>query len=140
MVSTIKRTGLRALLAIGICAIALSICASENFSVEDIQVKGLLRVSTGTIFNQISMQIGDEVDALSIRTLIRELFETGYFDDVTVARDGNELVVEVKERPWIDSITIEGNKAIQTEDLLEGLAGQGLREGEIFKQATLRRV
>lgn len=140
MVSTIKRTGLRALLAIGICAIALSICASENFNVEDIRVKGLLRVSTGTIFNQISMQIGDEVDTLSIRTLIRELFETGYFDDVTVARDGNELVVEVKERPWIDSISIEGNKAIQTEDLLEGLAGQGLREGEIFKQATLRRV
>ena len=140
MVSTTKQTGLRTVLAIGICAIALSICASENFNLADIRVKGLLRVSTGTIFNQISMQTGDEVDALAIRTLIRELFETGYFDDVTVARDGNELVVEVKERPWIDSITIEGNKAIQTEDLLEGLAGQGLREGEIFKQATLRRV
>ena len=140
MVSTIKQSGFRALLAIGICAITLSICASDNFELEDIRLKGLLRVSTGTIFNQISMQTGDEVDALSIRTLIRELFETGYFDDVTVARDGNELVVEVKERPWIDSISIEGNKAIQTEDLLEGLAGQGLREGEIFKQATLERV
>ncbi|MCY3542207.1 MAG: outer membrane protein assembly factor BamA [Gammaproteobacteria bacterium] len=140
MVSTIKHSWHRVLIAIGICAIALGISASDNFEVEDIRVKGLLRVSTGTIFNQITMQTGDEVDALSIRTLIRELFETGYFDDVVVSREGNELVVEVTERPWIDSITIEGNKAIQTEDLLEGLAGQGLREGEIFKQATLERV
>ena len=140
MVSTIKRSWLQVLLAVGVCAIALGISASDNFEVEDIRVKGLLRVSTGTIFNQITMQIGDEVDALSIRTLIRELFETGYFDDVIVSREGNELIVEVTERPWIDSITIEGNKALQTEDLLEGLAGQGLREGEIFKQAALERV
>ena len=140
MVTTIKQSWVRLLLALGMCAFALSIFAAVSFKVEDIRVKGLLRVSTGTVFNQISLQVGDEVDALTIRTLIRELFETGYFDDVTVSQDGNELVVEVKERPWIDSITIEGNKAIQTEDLLEGLAGQGLREGEIFKQATLDRV
>ena len=140
MVTTIKKSWVRLLLTVGMCVFAFSVFANESFEVEDIRVKGLLRVSTGTIFNQISMQVGDEVDALSIRTLIRELFETGYFDDITVSRDGNELVVEVKERPWIDSITIEGNKAIQTEDLLEGLAGQGLREGEIFKQATLDRV
>lgn len=140
MVKTIKQAGVRLLLTCGMCVIAFSIFASDTFEVEDIRVQGLLRVSTGTVFNQISMQVGDEVDALAIRTLIRELFSTGYFDDVTVSRDGKELVVEVQERPWIDSITIEGNKAIKTEDLLEGLAGQGLREGEIFKQATLDRV
>lgn len=140
MVTTIKQSWVRLLLACGMCAIAFSTFATDNFKVDDIRVQGLLRVSTGTVFNQISMQVGDEVDALAIRILIRELFNTGYFDDVTISRDGNELVVEVKERPWIDSITIEGNKAIKTEDLLEGLAGQGLREGEIFKQATLDRV
>lgn len=140
MVTSIEQSWIRRLLAVGIFVFAFGVIAAESFPVEDIRVKGLLRVSTGSIFNQISMQVGDEVDALSIRTLIRELFETGYFDDVTVSREGNELVVEVKERPWIDSISIEGNKAIQTEDLLEGLAGQGLREGEIFKQATLERV
>lgn len=140
MVRAIKKSLLQYLLGIGLCALAYSTFAVATFNVEDIRVQGLLRVSTGTVFNQISMQVGDEVDALAIRTLIKELFETGYFDDVTVSKDGNELVVEVKERPWIDSISIEGNKAIKTEDLLEGLAGQGLREGEIFKQATLDRV
>ncbi|MXZ43395.1 MAG: outer membrane protein assembly factor BamA [Gammaproteobacteria bacterium] len=140
MVKAIKQSSVRVLLAIGLGVFTFSNFAAESFEVEDIRVKGLLRVSIGTIFNQITMQVHDEADALSIRTLIRELFATGYFDDITVSRDGSELVVEVVERPWIESITIEGNKAIQTEDLLEGLAGQGLREGEIFKQATLERV
>jgi len=46
----------------------------------------------------------------------------------------------VVERPAIESIEIEGNKAIKTEALLEGLTQQGLSEGEIFQQATLERV
>ncbi len=120
--------------------LAIPTTAAFNFVVEDIRLQGLMRVSAGTVFNEISIQVDDEVDALAIRTLIRELFDTGYFDDIKVSRDDNVVVIEVKERPAIDSISIEGNKAIQTDDLLEGLASQGLREGEIFKQATLDRV
>ena len=43
-------------------------------------------------------------------------------------------------RPAIESIELDGNKAIKTEALLDGLSQQGLKEGEIFKQATLERV
>ena len=57
-----------------------------------------------------------------------------------MARDGGVLVVTLVERPAIESIEIDGNKAIPTEALLDGLGQQGLREGEIFKQATLERV
>ena len=63
-----------------------------------------------------------------------------YFSDIRIARDNGILIVSVEERPAIESIDIEGNKAIQTEALLKGLSDQGLREGEIFKQATLERV
>ena len=57
-----------------------------------------------------------------------------------MARDDNVLVITFEERPAIESIEIDGNKAIKTEALLEGLGQQGLTEGEIFKQATLERV
>lgn len=119
---------------------ACSISASFSFEVEDVRLTGLMRVSAGTVFNELSLVVGDVADSLTIRDLVRELFQTGYFDDVAVTRDGNVVVVNLVERPAIDSITIEGNKAVKTEDLLDGLAGQGLREGEIFKQATLDRV
>jgi len=113
---------------------------AESFVVEDIRLQGLQRVSAGTVFNQLPVSVGDVLDEVAVRQLIRTLFRSGFFDDIRMARDDGVLVVTVAERPAIDSIEIDGNKAIPTEALLEGLGQQGLREGEIFKQATLERV
>jgi outer membrane protein insertion porin family len=111
-----------------------------GFVITDVRLQGLQRVSAGTVFNLIPVGVGDRVDAVSVRMVLRELFASGYFKDIRVARDEGALIVTVVERPAIESIEIDGNKAIQTEALLDGLSQQGLREGEIFKQATLERV
>ena len=113
---------------------------AQAFTISDIRLQGLQRVSAGTVFNILPVQVGDSVDEVAVRQLIRLLFSSGYFDDIRMARDDDVLVVSVVERPAIESIEIEGNKAIKTEALLEGLTQQGLSEGEIFKQATLERV
>jgi len=114
--------------------------AMDAFVVEDIRLQGLQRVSAGTVFNQLPINVGDVLDSIAIRELIRSLFRSGFFNDIRMARDGGVLVVTLVERPAIESIEIDGNKAIPTEALLDGLGQQGLREGEIFKQATLERV
>lgn len=114
--------------------------SADSFVVEDIRLQGLQRVSAGTVFNQLPVSVGDVLDSVGVRELIRALFRSGFFNDIRMARDGGVLVVTLTERPAIESIEIDGNKAIPTEALLEGLGQQGLREGEIFKQATLERV
>lgn len=119
---------------------AAPVRAEEAFVVEDIRLQGLQRVSAGTVFNQLPITVGEALDSVGVRELIRALFRSGYFDDIRMARDGGVLVVTVTERPAIESIEIDGNKAIPTDALLEGLGQQGLSEGEIFKQATLERV
>ncbi len=137
-------TPARGLLAALAFAMALGAAASARaddvFTISDIRLQGLQRVSAGTVFNVLPVNVGDRVDEVDVRRLIRLLFASGYFDDIRMARDGGVLVVTVVERPAIESIEIEGNKAIKTEALLEGLTQQGLSEGEIFQQATLERV
>ncbi len=110
------------------------------FTIGDIRLQGLQRVSAGTVFNVLPVNVGDRVDQLAVRQIIRNLFDSGYFSDVRVARDGDVLIIQVDERPAIDSIEIDGNRLIRTPQLLEGLAAQGLSEGEIFRRATLDRV
>ncbi len=110
---------------------------TDPFVVEDIRLDGLQRVSAGTLFREFPISIGDRIDGATIVAATRRLFKTGFFDDIRIGRDGNVLVVTVAERPSISAIEIDGNKAIKTEDLLEGLKGSGLSEGEIFKRATL---
>ena len=116
--------------------------AQQNvqFTVTDIQLQGLQRVSAGTVFNILPINVGDVADPAVIRDVIRAMFKSGYFDDVAVLHEGGVLIVRVIERPAIEGIEIDGNKAIKTENLLESLAESGLREGEIFKQATLERI
>ena len=113
---------------------------SFGFVISDIRVEGLQRVSAGTVFGAVPYSVGDNVGAEEIRTIARSLFQTETFDDVQIGRDGNVLVIVVKERPTIDSIEFDGNKAIKTEALIEGLQGSGLSEGQIFKKVTLDQI
>ncbi len=129
---------IKVVLALGLLLAAAA--KADVFTISDIRLQGLQRVSAGTVFNVLPVQVGEAVDDVAIRELIRLLFATGYFNDIRMARDGDILVVTLVERPAIESIELDGNKAIKTEALLEGLSQQGLSEGEIFKQATLERV
>jgi len=124
-----------------ILLVTLFYCTSSfGFVISDIRVEGLQRVSAGTVFGAVPYSVGDNVGAEEIRTITRSLFQTETFDDVQIGRDGNVLVIVVKERPTIDSIEFEGNKAIKTEALIEGLQGSGLSEGQIFKKVTLDQI
>ena len=113
---------------------------SEPIRVADIQLQGLQRVSAGTVFNLLPVNVGDTLDSTDMRTLVRLLFQSGYFDDITLLRDGDTLIVRFQERPAIEKIELEGNSAIKSELLLKNLGEAGLKEGEIFKQATLERI
>jgi len=111
--------------------------ASADFVVGDIRVEGLQRIAAGSIFAAMPLAVGDRASPAALRATARALFATGNFDDIRVGRDGNVLVVVVAERPSISEITIEGNKAIPTEALLDGLKGAGLAVGQVFQRSTL---
>ena len=96
---------------------AVSIVQAASFVIRDIRVEGLQRVSVGTVFNTIPYEVGQTVSDDAAGEIIRSLFATGLFKDVSLQQDGGILVVTVVERPTIDSITITGNKDIDTDQL-----------------------
>ena len=113
------------------------LASAETFQISDIRVDGLQRISAGSVFAALPVGVGDTVDEYAIRASARNLFATGNFDDIRIGRDGNVLVVVVAERPSISEINIDGNKAIETEALLDGLKGAGLAVGQVFQRSTL---
>ena len=109
----------------------------EAWVVSDIRLSGLQRVSAGSVFAEMPITIGDEIDVYDLQIVAKTLFKTGQFDDVQIGRDGNILIISLVERPSISSIEIDGNKALKTEDLMKGLEGAGLSEGQVFKRSVL---
>ena len=114
--------------------------ASANFVVRDMRVEGLQRISEGTVFNYLPINIGDTLDNVRISEAIRALYGQGLFDDIALQRDGDTLVIVVSERPSIESFSIDGNKDIKTEDLMESLRGVGLARGRTFDRSVLDNV
>jgi len=114
--------------------------SEDNFTVGDIRVEGLQRISEGTVFNYLPVNIGDKLNEQRIGEAMRALYATGFFRDVELRRDGNTLLVVVIERPSIAKFEIKGNKDIKTEDLQKSLRNVGLATGKTFDRSVLDEV
>jgi outer membrane protein insertion porin family len=127
-------------IAMGLAAGTALAQQGERFVVRDMRVEGLQRIAEGTVFNYLPVSIGDELDSARVAEAIRAVFGTGLFSDVELRRDGDTLVVAVRERPSIRRLTITGNRDIKTEDLEESLRGVGLMRGRTFDRPVLEDV
>jgi outer membrane protein insertion porin family len=114
--------------------------AFDAFTVSDIRIDGLSRIAPGTVFTYLSVEKGDQLTPDRAEQAIRALYKTGFFNDVQLSRQGDILVVTVKERPQISKIALRGNKDLQDEDLRKGLKGIGLAEGEAFDPLKLAEI
>ena len=123
-------------LFIALSLVSFSISA-EVFQVDDIRIEGLQRVSAGTVFAALPVSVGDLIDEPVVREATRSLFRTGYFSDVVMVRENGVLVIGLEERPAVTEINLDGNKAIETEQLIDALRDNGLAEGQIFRQVIL---
>ena len=127
------------ILSVGLL-IAAAGAHAVDFVVRDIQVEGLQRISAGTVFNYLPVQVGSLILEKDYPDIIRALFKTGFFTDVNLERKGNVLVVTVIERPAIADVKITGNSDISIEDLQKSLKELGLAEGRVFDRALLDKV
>jgi outer membrane protein insertion porin family len=145
LISRTRRARWRALLAalawLGAPPLVLGQQGAEgDFIVHDIRIQGLQRISEGTVFNYLPVNIGDHMSPAREREALRALYATGFFRDVELRRDGDSLVVAVLERASLESIDIKGNKDIKTEDLQKSLRNVGLSAGKTFDRSTLDEV
>tara|TARA_R110002095_G_scaffold99455_3_gene87516 strand:+ start:486 stop:2777 length:2292 start_codon:yes stop_codon:yes gene_type:complete len=113
---------------------------ADSFVIKDIQINGLQRITAGAVFNGISIKVGEGFDDERSEDVIRELFQMGFFSDVNIDKDADTLIINVKERPAITSIDIEGNDDIETEKLLEAFKDVGMTVGRVFNPLVLDKV
>lgn len=125
--------------------LALAMWSSSGFSasgfvVKSIRVVGLQRVRVGTVYNYIPIQVGEELEPSETATVIRSLYDTGFFQSVRLEREGQTLVVYVVERATIGSVSVVGNTEIPADKMKEILKQMGLVKGRVFQGAALEHL
>jgi len=111
--------------------------AADDFVMSDIKVSGLHRISLGTVLNYVPVKKGDTMDQAKAARVIRELYATGFFQNVALERDGNVLIIDVVERATIGSISFSGNSEISKEQIQMVLNQIGLVKGQVFQRSSL---
>lgn len=120
--------------------LAAGMAHGASFTIEDIEVEGLERIAPGTVFTNLPVQVGDAFDEARSAEVVRALFRTGFFSDVSLRRRDNVLVVVVEERPAINEINISGNRDIKDDELMDALRQVGMARGRVFNRTVLERM
>lgn len=131
----------RVFLLIALLGISISQAqAAGSFVVRGIQVEGLQGISRDTVISYLPVQVGERFNPAQSDNVIRALYATGFFSDVSLSEQGNILVVKVVERPVIASVSVTGNKDIPKDKLNDVIKNVGLVEGRVFDSSILDRI
>ena len=85
---------------------------------ERIIVNGNERISDETILVFSEIQDNKVLDENAINEILKKLYKSGFFKDITVKIENNNLIIDVLENPIIQTVFIEGIKRKKTEESL----------------------
>ena len=103
--------------------------------VKNIEIEGNERISSETILMFSDISINDEVDSLKINKILKNLYDSNFFEDISINIIDNNLLIKVVELPIIQNILFEGIKAKKIKDeIYEDLK---LKERSSFNQIDL---
>ncbi|MCH9852870.1 MAG: outer membrane protein assembly factor BamA [Alphaproteobacteria bacterium] len=119
----------------GVMALLLLSFSSHAQIIEDIVIKGAERTDGLSLLSQLPIAIGDEFSEQTMDDALKALYATGNFENISLKRDGNDLVITIKEQPIINQIAFEGNNVI-TDDILQ--AEIRIRPRQTYNQARVQ--
>ena len=82
-----------------------------------VDVAGNQRIEADTIRVFAGIEPGQPVTPEQLNLAVRNLFDTGLFEDVQVMPEAGRLVITVVENPTINQIAFEGNDSLDDEEL-----------------------
>jgi outer membrane protein insertion porin family len=123
------------------------ISGQSGRTIREIQFQGNEMLADETLRYYLGLEPGQPLDEDQLNENIRELWNRSLIDDIRVetnpAADGGvNLVIVIKERPVLRSISYEGLKRISKTDIQDKLSTQRIRvrEGEPMSLGELTRV
>jgi outer membrane protein insertion porin family len=113
---------------------------ARGLTIARIEVDGNHRVTQEDILSYLHERVGQAFAPETLTQDVRELWNSGFFDDVEVdlerTDDSVTLRFVVRERPNISEVTFEGNEGIDTDDLTEAIE---VKSNTILSHPAVRR-
>jgi len=79
--------------------------------IKDIKITGNNRISDETVLMFSSVKVDENLDIINLNEILKKIYETNFFKNVSVKLENNILIIDVIENPIINSIDIVGIKS-----------------------------
>ena len=119
------------MLAIIVVAADVAAQVDEETIIAEVVVEGGVTVTLDTVVYYLGLEEGDPLDLEYVAEGFHRLWESGLFETVRIEKEdigGGETVlyVIVTERPFINTVTFDGNKKVSTADMKDKLDEKGV--------------
>ena len=104
--------------------------SSHAFSkvINKIEILGNDRISDETIKLFISVDVNDEINDAKLNKILKDLYDTNYFKDISVKFENQILTLNVQENPIIENILYNGIKSNRILEII--------KKGTLVKQRS----
>ncbi|WP_075520415.1 outer membrane protein assembly factor BamA [Candidatus Pelagibacter communis] len=90
--------------------------------INDIKLENNIRVSKESIISFGNIKLGTDYSESDVNQILLDLYETNFFSDIKLKIENNILIISVKEKKIIQTVSIEGVKSKEnTEKILKNL-------------------
>ena len=94
---------------------------SPSVILSDITVDGLERSDPNTVFNILPVKVGERYSKDSEAQIVKSLYDSGLYENVSARLDGSVLKIKLSERPVISEFNITGMKKLDVKNFRETL-------------------
>ena len=103
-----------------VCIFTILFIQSLSYAeiINEIKIKGNDRITNETIILFGGYNINDNIESSDLNNIIKNLYETSFFKDVSINFEDNILLITVDENPLIQSVVFEG---IKNKSLIKGI-------------------
>ena len=108
--------------------------------INNILIEGNQRVTDDTVLSYADISEGEIFTNQIGQRMIKDLYDTGYFDDISFDVDGNVLTIKLKEKPIISIINIIDNKIVEDEDIFSALDDVGVSRARPFDKNIFDKI
>ncbi|MCI2398369.1 outer membrane protein assembly factor BamA [Aliiroseovarius subalbicans] len=97
----------------GVCAGTVQPAQAQAYNFSKVQIEGNQRIEAATILTYLGFGKGETVSAAQLNDAYQRLQGSGLFEQVNLVPRGNLLVVQLREYPTINRVSVEGNRRLK---------------------------
>ena len=102
-----------------------------------IEITGNERISEETIKMFISIDIKDEINDIKLNKILKDLYETEFFKNISVSFNNQTLLINLEENPIIDNISYNGVKSNRILELIK--QGTTIKQRSSYNEVQIKK-